>query len=49
VVGEKEQSGQTVNIRTRDNIVHGEFTVDSVIQKFKSLQEKRSQDSEAEF
>ena len=28
MVGEKEQSNRTVNVRTRDNKVHGKFTLD---------------------
>lgn len=49
VVGEKEQSGGTVNVRTRDNVVHGEFSVEVVTQKFQALKEKRSQNSEVDF
>ncbi|XP_044265947.1 threonine--tRNA ligase 1, cytoplasmic isoform X1 [Tribolium madens] len=47
VVGEKERSSQTVNVRTRDNIVHGEITVEGLIEKFKVLQENyiRAEDS----
>merc|ERR1712013_761894 len=37
VVGEKEQSNRTVNVRTRDNKVHGEFTLDAVVAKFNEL------------
>ncbi|RZC42120.1 tRNA-synt 2b, HGTP anticodon and/or TGS domain containing protein [Asbolus verrucosus] len=39
VVGEKERNSQTVNVRTRDNIVHGEVGVDALVEKFKVLQE----------
>ncbi|XP_025833433.1 threonine--tRNA ligase, cytoplasmic isoform X3 [Agrilus planipennis] len=39
VVGEKERSSQTVNVRTRDNKVHGEVTVDELIEKFKNLRD----------
>merc|ERR1712029_363846 len=46
VVGEKEQSNKTVNIRTRDNKVHGEFTIDAVIEKFNVLASKRIEKSE---
>ncbi|XP_021931128.1 threonine--tRNA ligase, cytoplasmic isoform X3 [Zootermopsis nevadensis] len=49
VVGEKEQSGGTVNVRTRDNIVHGEFSIEAVTQKFQALKDKRSLDSEVDF
>lgn len=31
VVGEKESSNKTVNMRTRDNKVHGEFTLEAVL------------------
>ncbi|XP_057669357.1 threonine--tRNA ligase 1, cytoplasmic-like [Diorhabda carinulata] len=34
VVGEKEKAGNTVNVRTRDNAVHGEFSVEKLIDKF---------------
>jgi len=37
VVGEKEAEQRTVNVRTRDNVVHGEKAVDLVIQEFKQL------------
>jgi threonyl-tRNA synthetase len=49
VVGEKEQSGGTVNVRTRDNMVHGEFSIEAVTQKFQALKDKRSLDSEVDF
>merc|ERR1712002_248326 len=41
VVGEKEQSNRTVNVRTRDNKVHGEFTLEAVLDKFKHLADER--------
>jgi len=37
VVGEKEQNNRTVNVRTRDNKVHGEFTLDALCEKFQEL------------
>lgn len=46
VVGEKERSNNTVNVRTRDNKVHGEFKVEAVAEKFKSLAESRVLNSE---
>jgi len=49
VVGEKEQSGGTVNVRTRDNVVHGEFSIEAVAQKFQALKDKHSQNSEVDF
>lgn len=37
VVGEKEESSKTVNVRTRDNVVHGEVSLDELIKKFNAL------------
>lgn len=34
VVGEKEVENNTVNVRTRDNKVHGEHTLEHVISRF---------------
>nr|CAH7720880.1 unnamed protein product [Callosobruchus chinensis] len=48
VVGEKEKNGNTVNVRTRDNIVHGECSVDSLIEKLNSFRENYSK-TENEF
>merc|ERR1712165_217651 len=45
-VGEKERSNETVNVRTRDNKVHGEFTLSAVLSKFKELSEERILNSE---
>ncbi|XP_039278005.1 threonine--tRNA ligase 1, cytoplasmic isoform X2 [Nilaparvata lugens] len=44
VVGEKEKSGNTVNVRTRDNIVHGEMTIQQLIDKFKLLAKEKTID-----
>lgn len=33
VVGEKERAANTVNVRTRDNKIHGEFTIADLITK----------------
>ena len=49
VVGEKERENQTVNVRTRDNKVHGEFAVDAVIPKFETLVKERTINSEEHF
>lgn len=46
VVGEKERNAGTVNIRTRDNIVHGEMAVDELIITLKALKEMRDQSGE---
>jgi len=37
VVGEKEEQSKTVNVRTRDNQVHGERTVDKLREEFREL------------
>ncbi|GFS88913.1 threonine--tRNA ligase 1, cytoplasmic, partial [Nephila pilipes] len=47
VVGEREKTSNTVNVRTRDdNAVRGEFSIADVISKFKILKEKRIPDTE---
>ena len=46
VVGEKEVQNRTVNVRTRDNKVHGEFTLEAVAAKFQELAEQRILKSE---
>ncbi|KAM4049954.1 threonine--tRNA ligase 1, cytoplasmic [Anomaloglossus baeobatrachus] len=49
VLGEKEKASGTVNIRTRDNKVHGERTVEETIARLLQLKESRSKNSEEEF
>lgn len=49
VVGEKEKTNKSVNVRTRDNKVHGEFSVDEVIAKFMKLKTERVFNSEEAF
>lgn len=39
VVGEKERSANTVNVRTRDNVVHGEVSVNTLIEKLRHFQD----------
>ena len=46
MVGEKEQNNRTVNVRTRDNKVHGEFTLDALCEKFQELADQRILKSE---
>merc|ERR1719210_373238 len=41
VVGAKEMENRTVNVRTRDNKVHGEFTIEAVSAKFTELATER--------
>ncbi|XP_002745122.1 threonine--tRNA ligase 1, cytoplasmic [Callithrix jacchus] len=49
VVGEKEKISGTVNIRTRDNKVHGERTVSETVERLQQLKESRSKQAEEEF
>ena len=49
VVGEKEQTNNTVNIRTRDNKVLGEHSVDKVIERFTYFSKQRVLQSEDNF
>ena len=49
VVGEKEQQNATVNIRTRDNKVHGEQSVAHVLQRFKCFVDDKVHDAEEKF
>nr|CAB3266818.1 threonine--tRNA ligase, cytoplasmic [Phallusia mammillata] len=49
VVGEKEQANGTVNIRTRDNKVHGEFKLEAVISRLLELVESRHKHAEDDF
>ncbi|MGH0162123.1 UNVERIFIED_CONTAM: hypothetical protein FKN15_042435 [Acipenser sinensis] len=49
VVGEKEKSSNTVNVRTRDNKVHGERTVSECIERLQQLKVSRTRNAEEEF
>ncbi|XP_040011983.1 threonine--tRNA ligase 1, cytoplasmic [Xiphias gladius] len=49
VVGEKEKTSNTVNVRTRDNKVHGERTVEECIERLRQLKSSRSRNAEEEF
>ena len=49
VVGEKELANQTVNVRTRDNQVHGEHSVAHVIERFSHFKNAHVKDSEETF
>jgi threonyl-tRNA synthetase len=37
VVGDKEKQAGTVNVRTRDNKIHGEVTVEVLMEKLKKI------------
>lgn len=49
VVGEKEISNGTVNVRTRDNKIHGEISVDSLIGKFNKFKNEKTINAEEVF
>ncbi|XP_036953008.1 threonine--tRNA ligase 1, cytoplasmic [Acanthopagrus latus] len=49
VVGEKEKTSNTVNVRTRDNKVHGERTVEECIERLKQLKSSKSRNAEEDF
>uniref|UniRef100_A0A8C3YNP7 threonine--tRNA ligase n=1 Tax=Catagonus wagneri TaxID=51154 RepID=A0A8C3YNP7_9CETA len=49
VVGEKEKTNNAVNVRTRDNKIHGEISVTSAIDKLKKLKKSRTLCAEEEF
>ncbi|MEQ2195904.1 hypothetical protein XENOCAPTIV_020142, partial [Xenoophorus captivus] len=49
VVGEKEKMTNSVNVRTRDNKVHGELPVSEVIARLTLLKQSRCRNAEEEF
>ncbi|XP_042331389.1 threonine--tRNA ligase 1, cytoplasmic-like [Sceloporus undulatus] len=49
VVGEKEKANNAVNVRTRDNKIHGEVSVPSAIAKLKKLKAMHTLRAEEEF
>uniref|UniRef100_A0A4W5K657 threonine--tRNA ligase n=1 Tax=Hucho hucho TaxID=62062 RepID=A0A4W5K657_9TELE len=49
VVGEKEKLTNSVNVRTRDNKVHGELSVSEVLARLALLKESRCRNAEEEF
>ncbi|NXE52819.1 SYTC protein, partial [Casuarius casuarius] len=49
VVGEKEKASGTVNIRTRDNKVHGERTIADTVERLLELKHSRCKQAEEEF
>ena len=49
VFGEKEETHDTVNVRTRDNKVHGEHQLEDLIPRLVRLKESRAATDEAEF
>ncbi|KAI5623761.1 threonine--tRNA ligase, cytoplasmic, partial [Silurus asotus] len=49
VVGEKEKMTNSVNVRTRDNKVHGELTVPEVLARLALLKQSRCRNAEEVF
>ncbi|XP_069136771.1 threonine--tRNA ligase 1, cytoplasmic-like [Argopecten irradians] len=49
VVGEKEVTNKTANVRTRDNKVHGEHTIDDIVTRFQALKTSQCIDAEEKF
>ncbi|XP_076010294.1 threonine--tRNA ligase 1, cytoplasmic isoform X1 [Genypterus blacodes] len=49
VLGEKEKTSNTVNVRTRDNKVHGERSVEECVERLKQLKSSRSRNAEEDF
>jgi len=49
VVGDKEKENRTVNVRTRDNKVHGEISIEGLIEKFNTFKESRGLKVEEHF
>ncbi|XP_074598873.1 threonine--tRNA ligase 1, cytoplasmic-like [Brevipalpus obovatus] len=49
VIGEKEKENNTVNVRTRTKQIHGEASVDHLIEEFKRLRESRTLFAETEY
>uniref|UniRef100_A0A672N264 threonine--tRNA ligase n=1 Tax=Sinocyclocheilus grahami TaxID=75366 RepID=A0A672N264_SINGR len=49
VVGEKERAANSVNVRTRDNKVHGEQSVEEVMQRLTLLRLSRCRCAEEDF
>ena len=49
MVGEKEKTNNAVNVRTRDNKIHGEISVTSAIHKLKNFKKSRILNAEEDF
>lgn len=49
VVGEKEVKDGTANVRTRDNKVHGQFSIDHIIDRFTDFKMSQCLDAEERF
>ena len=49
VVGDKESANNTVNVRTRDNKIHGEISITDLIEKFKNFKLEKTINAEEIF
>ena len=49
VVGDKERENNSVNVRTRDNRIHGEISVSGLIEKFRQFQQEKTINAEEVF
>lgn len=49
VVGEKEKTTNCVNVRTRDNKIHGEVSAAEVLARLALLKQSRCANAEEEF
>lgn len=49
VVGEKEKNSNTVNVRTRDNVVHGELSLSTLVEKLTVLKNTRASNNDNVF
>jgi threonyl-tRNA synthetase len=49
VVGKTEMENRTVNVRTRDNKVHGEIAIDDLVKKFVQFKEEKVLNAEENF
>ena len=49
VVGEKEMANNSVNVRTRDNKIHGECSLDQLMVKFNKFKETKILNAEEVF
>lgn len=49
VVGEKEKMTNSVNVRTRDNKIHGELLAAEVLARLTLLKQSRCRNAEEEF
>ncbi|CAL1546784.1 unnamed protein product [Lymnaea stagnalis] len=49
VVGEKEVANKTANVRTRDNKIHGEHSIDHIVSRFQYFNDSKAIDAEEIF